>query len=594
MSSITRRNFLSAGTASALALAASRFTVVELHAAPKNSKNKNTPEVALDNFIAAYMRAMNAPGMTLGTASKSGTVRVAAYGFNDPDLKQKIDPAQLFHIGSITKSFLSLVLLQLREEGKIDFQRPVLEYLPWLPIETPFAPVTTHHLLTHTSGLPDALVLFPSERTAKWQQGYKPGEKFYYSNMGFDILGHLVEALDGHSWPTAVKTRVIDRLRMTSTSSNITNDLRPRTAKSYVPLFDDRPYPRMGKLTPAGGFQFDDAAGSIASTAHDMTLYAQMLLNRGQGPDGRIISEESFVLMSKPYVKAEEFGPTANYGYGIAVDTLDGHPVLRHTGGMPSFASAILLDLETGAGAFASINAMQGYRPTQVVQYAVQLMSAAAAATKSLPAAPAIDDPMTVANAADYVGSYVTSDGKKLDVSGDKQLFAAINGKRVALQHAEGDSFLTDDPEFARYLFTFGRTKAPDSEKSDAKESESKTDAKPTEEKPKPQPVIELTHGPDWYRNDRYTGAIDFKPSETYKAFTGYYVASGMFPASAEILVRKGELWMEGAFQLQPIGENEFAPDSGIPERVEFLFVAGGKARLMKFAGEDFWRFERS
>ena len=590
---LSRRNFISAGTVSALALAASRFTVVDLHAAPKSAKNKTTTDAALDNFIATYMHSMNAPGMTLGIASKSGTVRVAAYGFNDPDLKQRIDPSQLFHIGSITKSFVALVLLQLREEGKVDFQKPVLEYLPWLPIENTFGSITAHHLLTHTSGLPDALTLFPTDRATKWQQGYKPGEKFYYSNLGFDILGHLIESLDGRSWPTAAKTRVIDRLHMTSTSSNITNDIVTRTAKSYVPLLDDRPYPRSGKLTSAGTFQFDDAAGSIASTAHDMTLYAQMLLNRGQASDGRIISDESFALMSKPFIKADEFGPTASYGYGIAVDKLDGHAVLRHTGGMPSFASAILLDLDTGAAAFASINAMQGYRPTQVVQYAVQLMNAGVT-PKTLPAAPKIEDPAVIPNASEYVGSYVTSDGKKLDVSGDKQLFATINGRHVALQHTEGDSFLTDDAEFSRYLFTFGRAKAPEPEKPAVKEAESKPDAKPAEEKPKPQPVIEMTHGPDWYRNDKYTGTIDFKAPESYKPFVGYYLGSGTFPASIEVLIRKGELWMEGAFKLVPIGENEFVPDAGIPERIEFLYLAGGKARMMKFSGIDLWRFERS
>lgn len=592
MPSITRRNFLTVGTAGTLALAASRFTVVDLHAAPKNAKNKNTPDAALDAFIATYMHAMNAPAITLGTASKSGTMRIAAYGFTDPDLKQKLDPAQLFHIGSITKSFAALVLLQLREEGKIDFEKPVLEYLPWLPIENTFGPITTHHLLTHTSGLPDADSLFPTDPAAKWQQGYKPGEKFYYSNMGFDILGHLIESLDGRTWPSAVKARVIDRVGMTSTSPAITADLRRKTAKSYVPFDDDRPYPRSGKLAPAGSFQFDDAAGSIASTAHDMTLYIQMLLNKGAASGGRIISDESFGLMSKPYIKAEEFGPTASYGYGIAVDTLDGHNVLRHTGGMPSFASAILIDVDGGTGAFTSINAMQGYRPTQVVQYAVQLINSGAS-SKGLPAPPKIDDPTVIANAADYAGSYVTSDGKKLDISGDKQLAAAINGRRILLQHTEGDSFLAEDAEYSRYLFTFGRAKGPDSDKPSDKESESKSDAKPAEEKPKP-PVIELTHGPDWYRNDKYTGSIDFKTPEAYKALTGYYLSDTAFPADAEILIRKGELWVEGGFKLQPIGENEFVPDNGNPERVQFLYVVGGKARMMKSAGIDFWRFERA
>jgi hypothetical protein len=352
---------------------------------------------------------------------------------------------------------------------------------------------------------------------------------------------------------------------------------------SYVPFYEDRPYPRMGKLAPAGNVQFDDAAGSIASTAQDMTLYIQMFLNQGQAHGGRIVSEEALALMSKPHVKAEEFGPTASYGYGIAVDTLDGHHVLRHTGGMPSFASAIVIDLDGGVGAFASINAMQGYRPTQVVQYAVQLQNAAGS-SKAVPASPTIDDPSRIANGADYIGTYVAADGKKIAVSGDKQLVATMDGRSVPLQHADGDVFITDDPQYARYPFEFGRAKPP--------EPDTPAEAKP-DAKPAPPPVVELSHGPAWYRNDRYAGPTEFHPPEHYKVFTGYYYASGTFPLEAEIFLRKGELWMGGAFRLVPVGDNEFAAE-GAPERIEFLFLVGGKARLMKFAGADLWRFERT
>ena len=116
--------------------------------------------------------------------------------------------------------------------------------------------------------------------------------------------------------------------------------------------------------------------GCIASTPGDMARYARMLLNHGQGPHGRIVSEQSFALMSTPHIKAPEFSQTASYGYGIAVDTLDGHKILRHTGGMIAFASSIHVDLDGGVAAFASINAMQGYRPTAVTEYAARLLRA--------------------------------------------------------------------------------------------------------------------------------------------------------------------------------------------------------------------------
>src|SRR5215831_6723057 len=109
----------------------------------------------LDKFIEQYLSAMNAPGMALALANSEGIVRVNSYGFADLESKAPVTPDLLFEIGSITKSFVALTLLQLKDEGKLDLGRPILEYLPWLPIETNYGPVTTHHLLTHTSGLPD-------------------------------------------------------------------------------------------------------------------------------------------------------------------------------------------------------------------------------------------------------------------------------------------------------------------------------------------------------------------------------------------------------------------------------------------------------
>src|SRR5262249_43479229 len=152
----------------------------------------------------------------------------------------------------------------------------------------------------------------------------------------------------------------------------ITFDQRPRTAKNYYAFQSDRAFSRFGRLSEAPAIISSNAAGCIAATPQDMGLYMQMIARHGEGPKSRVLSEESFLLFSKEHVKAEEFGPTASYGYGIAVDTLDGHKILRHTGGMISFASAIHVDLDEGVGAFASINAMQGYRPNPVAQFAIR------------------------------------------------------------------------------------------------------------------------------------------------------------------------------------------------------------------------------
>src|ERR1700759_1882735 len=371
---LDRRTFLSLGGGTALAGAASP-RLWGLAATPAPAA-KNEVESKLDAFTTAYMKAMNAPGMTQALTDKTATIRTASYGYANVDLKSPVSPDQLFQIGSITKSFTALIMLQLRDEGKVDLHRPVLEYLPWLPVNMPYGPITAHHLLTHSSGLPDASAIFQSDPAARHVQGFAPGAHFHYCNLGFGILGQLIEKLDGRPWYQCLQARILTPLGMKDTAAVITIESSARSATGYQPFFDDQVYAREGRLTARPPEVFDSPAGSVASPAADMACYLRTLLNQGQGPGGRIVAEDGFRLMSTPYIQATEFSPTASYGYGIAVDVLNGHRILRHTGGMNCFPSSLHVDVDGGVAAFASINAMQGYRPTAITQYAVELMRA--------------------------------------------------------------------------------------------------------------------------------------------------------------------------------------------------------------------------
>src|SRR4026208_2395007 len=133
---LTRRELLEAGLLAA-DTTASTFWVNDAAAAPEPAKYRDMfPE--LDRYIEQYTRDMNSPGMTLVLADREGVQRVATYGFSDLERQRKLRADELFQIGSITKSFIAIVLLQLREEGKLDLDKPILDYLPWLRIQSAF------------------------------------------------------------------------------------------------------------------------------------------------------------------------------------------------------------------------------------------------------------------------------------------------------------------------------------------------------------------------------------------------------------------------------------------------------------------------
>jgi D-alanyl-D-alanine carboxypeptidase len=560
---LDRRTFLALGGGTAISAAAST-RLWALGAMPMPTA-KGAFESKLDAFTATYMQAMNAPGMTQALTDTKGTIRTAGYGFSNVDLKAPVVPEQLFQIGSITKSFLAIIMMQLLDEGKVDLHRPVLEYLPWLPVTMPYGPITAHHLLTHSSGLPDASAVFQSDPAASHVQGFAPGAHFHYCNLGFGILGQIIEKLDERPWYQCLQARILTPLGMKDTAAVITIESSARSATGYQPFFDDQVYPCQGRLTARPPEVFDGPAGSIASPAADMAIYLRTLLNRGQGPGGRIVSEDGFRLMSTPYIPAAEFSPTASYGYGIAVDVLNGHRILRHTGGMNCFASSIHVDLDGGIAAFASINAMQGYRPTPITQYAVQLMRAEREA-KPLPAAEPLGDPMEVANAGDYVGSFKSADGRELVFKAEaKRLLLLDRGREVALQRRGVDSFLSTEPgRFSDYSLTFGRDK---------------------------NAVVEVGYGPDWFANPAYRGERDFRGSSELSAFVGRYRSDG--GDDVRVFLRKGKLWL-GDTQLVEIGSALFrmGDDSWSPDNAQFLTVVDGRARVLRVIDEDCWRVE--
>jgi D-alanyl-D-alanine carboxypeptidase len=579
---LNRRAFLALSTGAAVSAASGRLWGYGLIPMPAA---KGAAEEQLDAFTAAYMRSMNAPGMTQALTDTTATIRTAGYGFGNVELKAPVTPDQLFQIGSITKSFAALIMLQLREEGKVDLHRPVLEYLPWLPVTMPFGPITAHHLLTHTSGLPDADRIFQNDPSARHAQGFPPGAHFHYCNLGFAILGQIIQKLDGRPWHQGLQARILTPLGMSATAAAITIESSARSATGYQAFFDDQVYPRQGRLAPRTPEVFANPAGSIASPPGDMARYLRMLLNRGRETNGRIVSEESFALLSTPYIKAPEFSPTASYGYGIAVDTLDGHKILRHTGGMNCFASSIHVDLDGGVAAFASINAMQGYRPTPITQYAIQLLRAEHEA-KPLPAAETLKDAAEIENAGHYAGVFRNGDGKELLFKADgTKLLLMHGGEEIVLQRSEGDLFLsTVQGGFSDYSLAFGRDLANGKMGKGGDGDHAKG--------PAPEaPVVEVAYGPDWYTNAAYRGPREFQTPTEYSALIGRYRSDS--GDDVRVFARKGGLWL-GDSPLTEIGSALFrvGNDSWSPDTAEFLTIVEGRARLLRVIGEDCWRIE--
>jgi CubicO group peptidase (beta-lactamase class C family) len=563
-----RRQLLGLGISMGALATASRSLAADVRPVPAGPYAQSFD--LLDRYVEQYLQEMNAPGLTLCLADAGGVQRVRAYGVEDLARRVPLNEDKLFHIGSITKSFLGLCLMQLHDEGTLDLHRPIQKYLPWLPFDTAARPLTAHDLLTHSAALPDGQ-LFPADPSLRYQPTAAPGTFFHYCNMGFEALGLLLASVDSRTLEESFRARILQPLGMTATEPVITLDAFERIATSYEATFSDRPFPRRGPLTQSPPIAVIEGSGCIASTARDMGAYLTMLINRGAAPAGRIVSQAGFDLFAHPHIPAKEFGPDASYGYGIAVDRIDGHTRLKHTGGMVSFASALQVDVEAGVGAFASINAMQGYRPTPVAEYALRLMRACRAGS-ALPEPPPLRPAVHVPAAAQYAGRYEGTAGQTLNIVADRdRLYLTHRDAQVPLEPAiePENAFTVLHPDYAHFALLFG------SGGSDAK-----------------APFAEVGWGEDWFAAAGYKGVRSFKVPAAWRAYAGHYRNEDPWIGSARIAIRGGKLWLNGVVPLEPAQGGRFylrdEPDS--PEWVSFSDIVNGRAMRMRLSGADLRR----
>jgi hypothetical protein len=333
-----------------------------------------------------------------------------------------------------------------------------------------------------------------------------------------------------------------------------------------MPFHDDRPFPLRGRLAEAPWIEVPEAAGSIAATASDMAAYLALLLNRGAGPKGRVLSEKSFQLLVHPVIKAPFRGEDASYAYGLWTSANDGHTLLRHTGGMVAFSSAMYADLTDGFAVFASVNArLSGYRPVAVTRYALDLLSAAAHDRElpPLPPSPPAND--VVINAADYSGSYMSPGGGKLVlVNLGEQLFMDLNGQRIVLEQSGRDRFIVKHPGFELFTLGFGRDK---------------------------EKIVEAFHGSSWWFKENYTGPRTFEYPKEWEAFAGHYRSDSPWYGSMRLVIRKGRLLVDGEQRLVPVEPGVFRPEGdNTAERLVFDTLMNGKTMRANYSGIEFYR----
>lgn len=490
--------------------------------------------------------------------------------------KPPIKPDTLFEIGSITKSFVAVAVVQTAERGLLDLHAPVTDYLPWFQVQSRFAPITIHHLLTHSAGIIGIIDRSPDTRGAVWavretEAAWPPGAHFYYSDAGYQVLGLVLEEVLGQPFAEVIRANIFDRLGMTNSEPVLTHAMRPRMAKGYCTLYDDRPYHSSHPLVPAPWIETNAGDCCIASTAEDMAKYGRMLLNQGQGSNETLLSDAYYALLIRQPLTTD-YG--FSYGCGLEVHQQENFTHIGHGGGMPGYEAFILMDIDNGVG--VTLLSTQPSIGVRNLAWTVMDLWHKAHLGESLDSVDlSLVDPAYVENAADFAGEY-HSHYKTLTLTVEnKQLVLHHQDAQIVLEKRGADCFYVNHPDFDRFLLRFGRAE--------------------TVEDP-PGNVVEAFHGADWYVNESYTGAKEFNYLSEWNAYPGHYRAHNPWQTNFRVILRKGALWLiwptGNEEPLTSIGKDVFRiGDETSPERLQFSQIVNGQALCTNYSGSDYYRF---
>jgi CubicO group peptidase (beta-lactamase class C family) len=306
---------------------------------------------AIDRYVRSEMDAQRIPGLALGIVHGDRIVHVQGFGKADRS-RRNVTPETPFLIGSVTKSFTALAIMQLSEAGRVQLDAPVQRYLPWWRVADPDAStrVTIRHLLYQVSGLSKATgnayatsgvthdsALEDRVRALRDVGLTEPvGTTWQYSNANYWTLGMIVQAVSGQSYETYVQEHIFNPLQMRNSYTSVTEAVQHGlpTGHRYwygFPVPYEVPFDR-GGLGSAG----------LSSSAQDMARYLSLYLNDGRSGTTALVSPAGAAELQRAGVPTGLDG--VSYAMGWDVGQIHGTTAISHDGsGFDSHANVLLI-----------------------------------------------------------------------------------------------------------------------------------------------------------------------------------------------------------------------------------------------------------
>ena len=314
-----------------------------------------------DQFVEEELKKWNVPGVALGIVKDGELVYAKGYGYRDLENKLPVTEKTVFAIGSSTKTLAAAAVLKLADEGKLDIDKPIRDYLPDFRMSDDYvgAHLTPRDLLCHRSGLPrHDMVWYASglsnaemmKRLEYLEPSMDLREGWQYQNLMFGLASYLVEKVSGQTWESYIEEHFFNPMGMTSSNFSVFD-----TQKG-----EDYAFPYMYKDGSVTRMNFRDisniqGAGSINSNVVDMSKWLITQMNDGVYKDQKILSKSSIQQSHTPHMPVpggKEFDVTFynSYGLGWFINVYRGQVHVSHGGNIDGFSANIAMLPEQNLG----------------------------------------------------------------------------------------------------------------------------------------------------------------------------------------------------------------------------------------------------
>ena len=401
----------------------------------------------LDAFVADRMNAWDTPGLSLAVVYDESVAITRGYGFADREAERPMTDATPVVLGSTTKAFTALAVMQLVERGLVDLDASVTRYLPWFRTsEGRQDEITIRQLLSHSAGYPWGILftdrVYPEAMVdyVRWLGDVRlasaPGARFGYSNDPFVVLGLVIERVTAMPYEAYMDAYVLTPLRMTSATFDVEVARERGLARGYH-------VPWRNAVPLAVAFVASARpAGTLTASAAEFAHYLRMLLAGGRFEGRSVVSEDSLRTMWTPVVPVDGTG----LGYGLAwyLDSVAGMRLVWHLGSVRNSGSHVLLVPEAEVAVAVASNVSRPLEPRREV---AESIAAAALVFGEAPLEPPRSVVLTPTRATDDLlravpGVYASAAGPVVVTARDGTLVGSVGDHAFELESAGGTTFL--------------------------------------------------------------------------------------------------------------------------------------------------------